>query len=134
MFQQIYIVTPVVPPCMWRIKNAAQVRRHLAEWSNYKLRLPRGSEGVEFYQTLDQHDLSLLQTSFANRARRDGFVKESMERDSRKGETASEYSDDESVVSSGSGRYKAPDGFSSVRGKKDKKKNQSGKPQGKIWM
>ena len=56
---------------MGRIRNSVQVHKHLVSWTNYKLRLPRGTEGVEFYQTLDELDLRALQTSRVQRLRRD---------------------------------------------------------------
>ena len=52
---------------MGKIRNAAQIRRHLSEWANYKQRLPKGVESVEFYQTLDQADVRSLQLSAVKR-------------------------------------------------------------------
>ena len=67
MFQHNMIVVSEAPPRMGKIRNAAQIRKHLADWANYKQRLPKGVDSVEFYQTLDQADVRSLQLSAVQR-------------------------------------------------------------------
>ncbi len=89
------------PPLTGVIKNAVQVRKHLVSWANYKLQLPRWTEGVEFCQTLDDGDLRALQTSRVQRLRKS--ANESLCLESKNSESYEDL-DDESVTPSGTSK------------------------------